>query len=83
MIIKLKVRWYGFLPSYSLKQKHMKQSTQNNSQQTQSVGNNNQKQPQNKDDIDSRKNEEWDTKGDDVTHNEKKHQSELTTVKND
>ncbi len=61
----------------------MKQSTQNNSQQTQSVGNNNQKQPQNKDDIDSRKNEEWDTKGDDVTHNEKKHQSESTTVKND
>jgi hypothetical protein len=27
--------------------------------------------PQNKDDIDSRKNEEWDDKGDDVTHNEK------------
>ncbi|MFL5808723.1 MAG: hypothetical protein ACJ749_04330 [Flavisolibacter sp.] len=27
--------------------------------------------PQNKDDLDSRKNEEQDTKGDDVTHNEK------------
>jgi hypothetical protein len=27
--------------------------------------------PQNKDDIDSRNNEEWNTKGDDVTHNKK------------
>ena len=32
--------------------------------------------PQNKDDIDSRKNEEWDTKGDDVTHNEKEVRSD-------
>ncbi|RXK86952.1 hypothetical protein [Filimonas effusa] len=27
--------------------------------------------PENKDDIDSRKNEEWDIKGDDVTHNKR------------
>jgi len=29
------------------------------------------KRPENKDNLDSRKNEEQDTKGDDVTHNEK------------
>lgn len=34
------------------------------------------KKPENKDNLDSRKNEEWDTKGDDVTHNKKEHQSE-------
>lgn len=33
-------------------------------------------QPQNKDDLDSRKNEEQDTKGDDVTHNEKQVRSD-------
>lgn len=27
--------------------------------------------PENKDNLDSRKNEEWDTKGNDVTHNQK------------
>lgn len=32
--------------------------------------------PQNKDDIDSRSNEEWQTKGDDVTHNEKEVKSD-------
>lgn len=32
--------------------------------------------PQNKDDLDSRKNEEQDTKGDDVTHNEKQVRSD-------
>ena len=32
--------------------------------------------PQNKDDIDSRSNEEWETKGDDVTHNEKEVRSD-------
>jgi len=32
--------------------------------------------PQNKDDIDSRSNEEWQTKGDDVTHNKKEVRSE-------
>jgi hypothetical protein len=32
--------------------------------------------PQNKDDIDSRSNEEWQTKGDDVTHNRKEVRSD-------
>jgi hypothetical protein len=32
--------------------------------------------PQNKDDLDSRKNEEQDTKGNDVTHNEKQVRSD-------
>lgn len=39
--------------------------------------------PQNKDDIDSRSNEEQDNKGDDVTHNKKDHQSERSKVKNE
>jgi hypothetical protein len=34
------------------------------------------KRPENKDNLDSRKNEEQDTKGDDVTHNEKEVESE-------
>jgi hypothetical protein len=38
--------------------------------------NHKQRTPENKDDLDSRKNEEWDTKGDDVTHNRKEIQSE-------
>lgn len=37
--------------------------------------------PQNKDDIDSRKNEEQDTKGDDTTHNRKDVQSDNTMRK--
>lgn len=32
--------------------------------------------PQNKDDLDSRKNEEQDTKGDDITHNKKEVRSD-------
>lgn len=32
--------------------------------------------PQNKDDIDSRSNEEWQTKGNDVTHNRKEVRSD-------
>lgn len=32
--------------------------------------------PENKDNLDSRKNEEQDTKGDDTTHNKKDHRSE-------
>lgn len=35
--------------------------------------------PQNKDDIDSRSNEEQDNKGDDVTHNEKNVRSDNTS----
>ncbi len=33
--------------------------------------NHKQRSPENKDDLDSRKNEEWDTKGDDITLNKK------------
>jgi hypothetical protein len=32
--------------------------------------------PENKDNLDSRKNEEQDTKGDDITHNKKDHRNE-------
>lgn len=40
-------------------------------------GNNNkQKSPENKDDLDSRKNEEWDTQGDKITHTRKETHSE-------
>lgn len=39
--------------------------------------------PQTRDDLDSRSNEEQDTKGDDVTHNEKEKQSDKKKVKND
>lgn len=38
--------------------------------------NHKQRSPENKDDLDSRKNEEWDTKGDDITHNKKEHRTE-------
>jgi len=37
--------------------------------------------PENKDNLDSRKNEEWDEKGDDITHNKKEVHSEGKTVK--
>ncbi|HEY0355225.1 MAG TPA: hypothetical protein VGC29_03420 [Flavisolibacter sp.] len=36
--------------------------------------------PQNKDDLDSRKNEEQETKGDDITHNRKDVKSEKTST---
>ncbi|MBB1285019.1 hypothetical protein HRH25_11605 [Flavisolibacter sp. BT320] len=39
--------------------------------------------PENKDDLDSRKNEEQDTKGSDVTHNEKQKRNDRKNVKND
>ena len=38
--------------------------------------------PETRDDLDSRKNEEQDTKGDDVTHNEKETKSEHLKDKN-
>ena len=38
--------------------------------------------PQNKDDIDSRKREEFDVKGDDITHNKKEGQRDRLKVKN-
>ena len=43
--------------------------SQNNMQHKQEVGH--RPRPENKDDLDSRKNEEQDTKGGDVTHNKK------------
>ena len=45
--------------------------------------NSNKHRPENKDDIDSRSNEEQDTKGTDVTHNKKEHQNDRKNVKND
>jgi hypothetical protein len=39
--------------------------------------------PENKDNLDSRKNEEQDTKGDDTTHNKKEHRSEKPTQNKD
>ncbi|MDQ3278093.1 MAG: hypothetical protein M3Q06_07190 [Bacteroidota bacterium] len=39
--------------------------------------------PANKDELDSRKNEEQDTKGNDVTHNEKQTRNDRKNVKND
>jgi len=40
-------------------------------------------QPQNKDDLDSRKNLEQDTKGEDVTHNRKEVRNDRSNVKSD
>lgn len=48
----------------------------------QPVPNKAQRRPENKDDLDSRKNEEYGIKGDDVTHNKKEVQSERSKVKN-
>lgn len=39
--------------------------------------------PANRDGLDSRKNEEQDTKGDDITHNQKEKRSDRKRVKND
>lgn len=44
---------------------------------------NNNNRTENKDNLDSRKNEEFDFKGNDVTNNKKEHHSESTTVEND
>jgi hypothetical protein len=49
----------------------MKGSRSNTTQQNKSVSNSHRPQPQNKDDLDSRKNEEQDVKGGDITHNKK------------
>ena len=43
--------------------------SQNNMQNKQNIGH--RAKPNTRDDLDSRKNEEWQTKGDDVTHNKK------------
>ena len=39
--------------------------------------------PENKDNLDSRKNEEQDTKGDDITHNKKDHRNEKPSQNKD
>lgn len=39
--------------------------------------------PENKDNLDSRKNEEQDTKGDDITHNKKDHRNERPSQSKD
>jgi hypothetical protein len=49
--------------------------SQNNMQGKQFVGH--QPKPEIRDDLDSRKNEEQDTKGDDVTHNKKDHRGNV------
>ncbi len=41
------------------------------------------KSPENKDNIDSRKNEEYELKGDDVTHNRKDHHNKTPDKKKD
>lgn len=53
----------------------MKGSRSQNSMQNKSVPGH-RPVPQNKDDIDSRGNQEWETKGDDVTHNKKEVRSD-------
>lgn len=50
-------------------------NTSQNNPQNQNQNNNNHR-PENKDNLDSRKNEEYDFKGDDVTHNKKEKHSE-------
>lgn len=63
----------------------MMQNNRGNSPKKQNVSipNSTQQRPQNKDDIDSRSNEEQDTKGGDITHNEKEKKSDRSKVKND
>jgi hypothetical protein len=61
----------------------MKPSRSNTNNQNKSVQNSHIPRPQNKDDIDSRKNEEQDTKGTDVTHNRQEHRNDRKKVKND
>lgn len=49
----------------------MKGNMNNTSRQNKSMPNSTQTRPQNKDDIDSRSNEEQEVKGGDITHNKK------------
>lgn len=53
---------------------------QNNMQNKQMAGH--RPRPENRDDLDSRSNEEQDDKGSDVTHNEKEVKSDRKKVKN-
>ncbi len=50
--------------------------TNNGVKQTTSKATTHQNRAENKDNLDSRKNEEFIIKGDDITHNKKKHESE-------
>lgn len=61
----------------------MKHSRDNRTGQNKSMPNTNIPRPQNKDDIDSRKNKEQQTKGQDITHNRQEHRSDRKNVKND
>jgi len=53
----------------------MKESSSQNTRQNKSAPGH-RPVPQNKDNIDSRGNQEWETKGDDVTHNRKEVRSD-------
>ncbi|HYO23204.1 MAG TPA: hypothetical protein VER36_12430, partial [Flavisolibacter sp.] len=61
----------------------MKGSRSNTNNQNKTIQNSHIPRPQNKDELDSRKNEEQDTKGSDVTHNKKHHRNDRKNVKND
>ena len=55
--------------------------SQNNMQNKQMIGH--RPKPDTRDDLDSRKNEEQQTKGNDITHNRKGNRSDRKKVKND
>jgi len=61
----------------------MKPSRSNTNNQNKTLPNSHIPRPQNKDAIDSRSNEEQDTKGQDVTHNRSEKRSDRKKVKND
>ena len=57
--------WYDFFPQYYMKKKNSQVAKEN------VQFNSNRHRPENKDNLDSRKNEEQDFKGDDNSHNRK------------
>ena len=61
----------------------MKHRRDNSTRQNKTMPNSRIPRPQNKDDIDSRSNEEQDAKGTDVTHNRKEHRNDRKNVRND
>jgi hypothetical protein len=69
---EIKKSWYGF--SILLMKKPMK-NISNQTKGNVQVGNNKHR-PENKDNLDSRMNEEQQFKGDDTTHNRKEHQNQ-------
>jgi hypothetical protein len=73
------LKWYEFFV-YDTKMCFMKGSRSSDNMQNKSMPGH-RPVPQNKDDIDSRSNEEWETKGDDVTHNKKEVRSDNTMRK--